>query len=315
MRAETGGGSPRAISAKVLPLMEMHQIRYFLAVARVLNFTRAAEECHVAQPSLTRAIKLLEDELGGELFRRERNLSHLTDLGHRMLPLMQQCFESAVSAKSLATSLKTGKIAPLALALSRTINIELLVPHLTELTRTFKGLELTFLRGTGADVAEALKKGDAELAVAGPLGEAWERLDAWPLFTERFSLLVGSGHRLAGRNAVGPADIKGERLLARTYCEQAEELGALLRSNGVEIASSHRIANETDLAALLAAGSGIAIAPESTPVARDLKRVHIEGLGFERSVTAYGVAGRSRSSAASGLLKLLRSADWSRYAA
>ena len=50
--------------------MEMHQVRYFLAVARTLNFTRAAEECNVAQPSLTRAIKLLEGELGGDLFRR-----------------------------------------------------------------------------------------------------------------------------------------------------------------------------------------------------------------------------------------------------
>ena len=93
--------------------MEMHQIRYFLAVTRHLNFTRAAEECNVAQPSLTRAIKLLEEELGGELFRRERNLSHLTDLGTRMQPLMQQCYDSALNAKSLATSLKSGEIAPL----------------------------------------------------------------------------------------------------------------------------------------------------------------------------------------------------------
>ena len=52
--------------------MEMHQVRYFLAVARTLNFTRAADECNVTQPSLTRAIKQLEAELGGDLFRRER---------------------------------------------------------------------------------------------------------------------------------------------------------------------------------------------------------------------------------------------------
>ena len=50
--------------------MELHQIRYFLAVCDTLNFTRAAERCNVAQPSLTRAVKLLEDELGGALFRR-----------------------------------------------------------------------------------------------------------------------------------------------------------------------------------------------------------------------------------------------------
>ena len=51
--------------------MEMHQVRYFLAVARTRNFTRAAEECNVSQPSLTRAIQKLEGELGGPLFRRE----------------------------------------------------------------------------------------------------------------------------------------------------------------------------------------------------------------------------------------------------
>ena len=52
--------------------MEMHQVRYFLAVADTLNFTRAAELCHVSQPALTRAIQQLEEELGGLLLRRER---------------------------------------------------------------------------------------------------------------------------------------------------------------------------------------------------------------------------------------------------
>ena len=144
--------------------MEMHQVRYFLAVAKILNFTRAAEECHVAQPSLTRAIKQLEDELGGELFRRERNLSHLTDFGHKMLPFLQQCYDSANAAKTLASTLKTGALAPLSISISRAINITVIVPHLTELTRALKGLELNFLRGTRDEVAEYLKKGDAEVA-------------------------------------------------------------------------------------------------------------------------------------------------------
>lgn len=74
--------------------MEMHQVRYFLAVARTLNFTKAADDCNVAQPSLTRAIKQLEGELGGDLFRRERPVQ-LTELGQRMQPLLQQCFGQA----------------------------------------------------------------------------------------------------------------------------------------------------------------------------------------------------------------------------
>ena len=140
--------------------MEMHQVRYFLAVARLLNFTRAAEECHVAQPSLTRAIKQLEEELGGELFRRERNLTHLSELGHRMLPLMQQCFDSAQAAKQVATSIKKGAIAPLSIALPFTVNIEILLPFLKELVRAMPGLNLKFVRGSSGEVSEHLKKGE-----------------------------------------------------------------------------------------------------------------------------------------------------------
>src|SRR5690242_6085953 len=79
--------------------MEMYQVRYFLSVARTLNFTRAAEECEVAQPSLSRAVKQLEAELSGELFRRERPQAILTELGQRMLPILTRCHESANNAR------------------------------------------------------------------------------------------------------------------------------------------------------------------------------------------------------------------------
>src|ERR1700755_2911003 len=95
--------------------MEMHQVRYFLAVSRTLNFTRAAEQCNVAQPSLTRAIRQLESELGGDLCRRERPQAQLTELGQRMLPLLRQCYDSAVGARSLASSLKSGDVGALRL--------------------------------------------------------------------------------------------------------------------------------------------------------------------------------------------------------
>jgi LysR family transcriptional regulator, hydrogen peroxide-inducible genes activator len=71
--------------------MEMYQIRYFLAVAESLNFTRAAERCNVTQSALTRAIQKLEEELGGLLLWRVRNLTHLSDLGRLMKPLWPGC--------------------------------------------------------------------------------------------------------------------------------------------------------------------------------------------------------------------------------
>lgn len=294
--------------------MEMHQIRYFLAVSRTLNFTRAAEECNVAQPSLTRAVQLLEAELGGELFHRERNLTHLSELGARMAPLIQQCYESALNAKALAGSIKAGALAPLRLALSRSVNIALVIPHLTELSRNFKGLELKFLRGAGPEIGDSLKKGVADLAVAGPLRGDWERLDCWPLFTEGFVLAVNERHRLANGGTANVEDLRGERLIDRSHCEGAGELEALLAERGVTIMHRHETASEADVVALLGANVGVAVVPASAELPPNLRRVRIEGLDHRRAVSAYGVAGRHRSPVAGMLLKLLRAANWSAYA-
>src|SRR5712675_390879 len=146
-------------------IMEMHQVRYFLAVAQLLNFTRAAEGCHVTQPSLTRAIKQLEAELGGDLFRRERP-TQMTELGQRMHPLLKQCYEAAIGARSLASSFKSGEIGALRIALTHSVDLSLLIPFLDQIKRQFNRLEFCFLRGTAREVGEFLKKGEAELGIA-----------------------------------------------------------------------------------------------------------------------------------------------------
>ena len=82
--------------------MELHQIRYFLALCEELNFTRAAQRCDVAQPSLTRAIKALEAELGGALFHRQRAHTRLTRLGQKVRPLFEQAYSHVEGAKRQA---------------------------------------------------------------------------------------------------------------------------------------------------------------------------------------------------------------------
>ena len=83
--------------------MELHEIRYFLALSKTLNFTRAAEACNVSQPALTRAIQKMEDELGGLLFSRERNNTHLTELGRLLEPHLTEVLARTQMAKETAT--------------------------------------------------------------------------------------------------------------------------------------------------------------------------------------------------------------------
>jgi len=79
--------------------MEMHQVKYFLAICKELNFTRAAKRCKVAQPSLSAAIQRLEMELGGELFVRTSTGVHLTRLGRAVLPHLEQISAHAERAR------------------------------------------------------------------------------------------------------------------------------------------------------------------------------------------------------------------------
>jgi DNA-binding transcriptional LysR family regulator len=293
----------------------MHQIRYFLAVARTLNFTRAAEECNVAQPSLTRAIQMLEAELGGDLFVRERNLTHVSELGVRILPLIQQCYDSALNAKSLAASLKSGSVAPLKIGLSLSVNIALVLPQIAVLAGSFKGLEVKLVRGSGPETEEGLKKGATDIAIAGPLRGEWERLDRWSLFAEGFSLAVKADHPLANRDEVDIQEVKEETFVRLASCEIVADLDRFLSDHGVFVRRRHEASSESDVAALLDASAGVAIVPASAGLPSSLRRLRIKGLDLKRSVYAYGVAGRSRGAVAGTLLKMLRAADWSAFAA
>jgi len=291
--------------------MEMHQIRYFLAVSETLNLTKAAERCNVAQPSLTRAIKTLEAELGGDLIRRERNLSHLTELGLRVLPMLRQIYETAGLAKSLAASMLNGEVVPLSLALSNTIGLKPLEPMLIGLSRAFPGLQLKLHRGSRNDVVEYLKSGTAELAIAGPLGEVWPRLDASPLFDLPCEIGASPDHRLATKAYVDFEDLTSETLVVDTSCELTEEFQARLKANGILEPAIHAVTRREDQLALLKANLGVAIVTVAGAEMHGLSHVPLRRLDLRLTVSAYTVAGRQRGDAAVTLLNMLRAANWS----
>ena len=148
MRSETFSGETP---------MEMHQIRYFLAVCDTLNFTRAAERCNVSQPSLTRAIKGREDELGGMLFRRERNLTQLTPLGEAMRDKLAPVLAQTQQAKMTARRLLNLEQAPLKLGMMCTIGHQRTVGFLPRFIRDNEGIELAVCEATpGSLVADLL---------------------------------------------------------------------------------------------------------------------------------------------------------------
>jgi DNA-binding transcriptional LysR family regulator len=294
--------------------MEMQQVRYFLAVAQTLNFTRAAEHCNVSQPALTRAIKLLEDELGGDLIRREGRLSHLTDLGQRMLPLLKQCHDSALSAKALATSLKKGDIATLNVAVAGSIDIALLMPALSEMYAAFPELLLKLRRGNTSTLRQMIEKGEVDLAIGGAFTESSDRLDSWRMFDDYFDVVISTDHDLAQGNepAVAPVRLRAHRLLLHKGVEASDAEIERLASGGLSLLNVHEVDSLADLEALVRARFGVGLTLASALRADGLRHLNINDIDIQRSVRAYMMAGRPRSREATALLSLLRGADWSK---
>jgi DNA-binding transcriptional LysR family regulator len=293
--------------------MEMQQVRYFITVAKTLNFTRAAEECNVTQPALTRAIKLLEYELGGDLIRREGRNSHLTDLGNKMLPMLSQCYDAATSAKALAQALSKGDVSTLSVAVARTIDPLLLMVPFREMYDMFPGIQLKLKRGTAADIVEMLQVGQVDLAIGGPLGETWDRLEVWPMFSESFDLIVGADHAFADRDAdeLEVELVQSERFLLHSGDDLTDYERERLGNAGIDLHTAHEVNSARDLEALVVAGFGIAIAPSRLHRSEGIKHLSYKALDIERSVAIYTVAGRLRSRETSALLSLLRCKDWS----
>ncbi|WP_181011877.1 LysR family transcriptional regulator [Bosea psychrotolerans] len=290
--------------------MEMHQIRYFLAVARTLNFTRAAEQCNVAQPSLTRAVQKLEEELGGLLLHRERQHTHLTELGRLMLPHLERTFAAAQAAKSLARGVSKGEMAPLRIGLSETISTTALIGLLEGLKSCVNGFELTLAQLPYKDLVARALDGAFDLVFVSDAHELPDRMRSWILFRETYRLILPAGHRLAALPALSLAELAGSEMIDQIDCPDIERFKAFCASADINLRYRHRVHGAEQLQRLVEAGFGFGFLPANMPligglVARDL--VEAENA---RNVAVAVVAGRPFTSATEACLRLARTREW-----
>lgn len=242
--------------------MEIHQVRYFLAVTEELNLTRAAERCSVSQPSMTRAIKALEDEFGGPLFHRERARTHLTELGRMLLPHMQEIMQRTTETRRLAEGFRTAERAMLKLGLMCTIAPANLIELVRSLKASHPGVELQILDATAGSLAERLDAGDLEVAIfCRPEGIA-ENHHSLPLYSERFVIAVSPDHPLAALETIRVRDLHGADYLDRIHCEQGEAVSAIFKEQGVVDRTVYTSDRDDWILAMAAAGLGYSFLPE-----------------------------------------------------
>ncbi|SDA84561.1 DNA-binding transcriptional regulator, LysR family [Mesorhizobium qingshengii] len=288
--------------------MEISQVRYFLAVAKELTFTRAAEECNVTQPALSRAIKLLEDEFGGALFHRERRFTHLTELGRMVETYLEGVFENSRQAKQIAEQYVHMKKTPLRVGIMSTIAPDELI---SSVRAHHPGVELHLCDADAPSLRRRLLEGDLEAAIyALPSNVPDEEVHSLPLFREQMVMAVHLTHRLANQRSVRVKDMSNESYIHRNNCEFAGYADAILSEQGVTVSPVYWSDRDDWTLAMIAAGLGFGFMPEHTAKHPGVVALPITDPEFWREVNLVTVRGRRHSPAVGALVREATQKRW-----
>lgn len=290
--------------------MELQQVRYFLALCETLNFTRAAEKCNVTQPSLTRAIQALEAEFGGPLLHRERNNTHLTELGLVVRPYLENLMAQAAVAKSRAREVAELKDVALSLGMMCTLGPQKLIGLLRCFRESNPGVDLVLRDDTAAALLDMLDQGQLDVALLSFPGDVPDRLHAVPLFSERFVIAVCPGHPFERLNAVRAKDLHGHRYLSRVNCEFGDYMLELYRREGVELARPYRSERDDWILSMVAAGLGFSFIPDSCVTVPGLVTRALIEPEVVRTVSLVTVRGRPHAPAVGAFVRAAKAQTW-----
>ena len=283
--------------------MELHQLRYFCAVADTGSFSRAAEKCHVSQPSLSQQILKLESELGGRLFDRLGRSVRLTDLGEAFLPRARSVLHELSSAKDELTERLQSEAGPVVIGAIPTIAPYWLASRLASFSRKFPKVHLTIAEEITPVLLERLRAGSVDLAVLA-LPIRGHEFDSRPLFTERLYAALPKTHKLARRPTLQLADLRRDPFLFLRdgHCFRDTAVAACDRARldpRVVFESGHL----SSLLAMVGAGMGVSLVPEmAVDKSRPCRFVRIADTQAERTIAAVVLRGRTLNRGSRALL-------------
>lgn len=266
--------------------MEMNQIRYFLAVCEHRNFTHAARASNVSQPSLTTAIKKLEDELGGPLFLRDRAGCRLTPLGTLVRPRLAKVHDETREAKAEAIRHTRLDRIPIGIGIGETIGHARITALLSRYRERLPRADIELIVDERSALLAGLRDGRFDFAVtSGEVNADLYRVD--PLYREDYRVVMAADHPLSKTETIALAHLADTELLDRPNCEMRDVLHATCAKQGHALYAAYR-SNRVDwLLQLARRGAGAVILP-ATAIPEDAGLVSrpIEDVAISRQIVA-----------------------------
>ncbi len=250
-------------------MVELKQIKHFVAVAEELNFRRAAERLHITQPPLSQSIKSLEETVGVKLFERNTRGVHLTKAGEAFLGESLEILSAAQRSISVARQAAQGEIGTLRLGYSASaIFSKPLTSALAKLLTERPLIELQLCQGNALLHIASLKAGKLDAAVLrAELDEnALAGLSVSRLGDEPLLVLLPPGHRLQAKPSIDFSEIASERLLLQPATQRTflrRQLETLADKAGVSLSHVVEVPDIGSMLCFISAGIGITILPAS----------------------------------------------------
>jgi LysR family hydrogen peroxide-inducible transcriptional activator len=288
--------------------MELHQLRYFLAVARTKNFSRAAEQCHVAQPSLSQQIMKLEDELGERLFERTKREVSLTPAGDLLRVHAERVLQEVELARDGVREFRGLVRGRVVLGVLPTVAPYFLPQRLRAFSSRFPAVEVVVHEDTTDQLAAAVLAKEVDLALVS-LPVERVGLAAEEFFDEKLLVALPAGHALAKRPRLTFDDLEREAfiLMKEGHCLSGQAL-QFCRINGFAPQISFRSAQIETVLAFVAKGWGVSVVPEMA-CNRPMRGVRFRTLaGMKRSIGIIYRKARPLSHASRALVDFLRDA-------
>ncbi|HEX8478624.1 MAG TPA: hydrogen peroxide-inducible genes activator [Telluria sp.] len=256
--------------------MTLTELKYIVAVARARHFGHAAESCFVAQPTLSVAIKKLEDELGVVLFERGGSEVSVTPLGAQIVAQAERVLEQTAAIKELAKQNKDPLAGPLRLGVIYTIGPYLLPPLVRNLIDNVPQMPLVLQENFTVRLLELLRQGELDAAImALPLPD--HGMSMQTLYDEPFVVAMPKNHPWAKRKEISAADLKTETmlLLGNGHCFRDQVLEvcpemARFSSPGNGMQRTFEGSSLETIRHMVASGIGLTVLPRaSVPDMRD----------------------------------------------
>lgn len=290
--------------------MDINQIKYFLNLADTLNFTEAARRSGVSQPSLTKSIRKLEDELGGPLLYRDGKDSRITALGREIQTAFMRIDAGLMNVKELAENSVRGRRRVIRIGVVPTITPAAFTAFINHVLSELPSVAINLMPLDAGEGAEEVLSGKYDACILASPPRANPKLAVQTLFTERYLLAFHDGHPFATLNEITAEQMAHEPYVDRLSCEFHSQIVAHFMDRDILMYPRFSAEREDFVQQMVADEHAVCIMPERSTLIVGITARPVKDMDISRDITMVAVSGSGTPMELRQIMTMAKTHKW-----